>query len=110
MDAKVVVVTGGARGIGRAAALRFSEEGYVPVILDRDAEAGAATAALLETKQVEGRFIQADLTDKSEVTAAFERILSARGRIDVLVNLAGGTFHKGAIQEVTPLNGRSAWT
>jgi len=102
MDAKVVVVTGGARGIGRATALRFSEEGYVPVILDRDAEAGAATASFLETKRVEGRFIQADLTKKAEVAAAFERILSACGRMDVLVNLAGGTFHKGAIHEVTP--------
>ncbi len=102
MDAKVVVVTGGASGIGRATVLRFSEEGYVPVILDRDAEAGAATASLLETRQVEGRFIQADLTRKPEVAAAFERILSACGRIDVLVNLAGGTFHKGAIHEVTP--------
>ncbi|MDE0341692.1 MAG: SDR family NAD(P)-dependent oxidoreductase [Deltaproteobacteria bacterium] len=102
MDAKVVVVTGGARGIGRATALRFSEEGYIPVILDRDAEAGAAAASLLEAKRVEGRFIQADLTDKAEVAAAFERILSACGRIDILVNLAGGTFHKGAIQDVTP--------
>ena len=51
MDAKVVVVTGGARGIGRATALRFSEEGYAPVILDRDAEAGAAAASLLEAKR-----------------------------------------------------------
>ena len=62
MESKVVVVTGGASGIGRAAVLRFSEEGYAPVLLDRDAEAGAATLSLLEGKQVEGRFIQADLT------------------------------------------------
>ena len=102
MESKVVVVTGGASGIGRAAVLRFSEEGYAPVLLDRDAEAGAATLSLLEGKHLEGRFIQADLTKKPEVTAAFERILSACGRIDVLVNLAGGTFHKNAIQDVTP--------
>ena len=102
MDSKVIVVTGGASGIGRATVLRFSEEGYRPVILDRDAEAGAATLALLEAKPVEGQFIQADLTQKGEVTATFEKILAACGRIDVLVNLAGGTFHKGAIHEVTP--------
>ena len=102
METKVVVVTGGASGIGRATVLRFSEESYVPVLLDRDAEAGAATLSRVEAGKVEGQFIQADLTRKSEVTAAFERILSACGRIDVLVNLAGGTFHKGAIQDVTP--------
>ena len=102
VDSRVIVVTGGASGIGRATVLRFSEEGYRPVILDRDAEAGAATLALLEAKPVEGQFIQADLTQKEEVVAAFENILAACGRIDVLVNLAGGTFHKGAIHEVTP--------
>ena len=102
MNSKVVVVTGGASGIGRATVLRFSEEGYVPVILDRDAQAGAATASLLETKRVESRFIQADLTQKPEVNAAFERVLSACGRIDVLVNLAGGTFHKNPIQDISP--------
>ena len=60
MDGKVMVVTGGASGIGRATVLRFSEEGYRPVILDRDAEAGAATLALLEATPAEGQFIQAD--------------------------------------------------
>lgn len=101
MESKVIVVTGGAGGIGRATVLRFSEEGFLPVILDRNIEAADATLSLLELGNVEGRFIQADLTNKSEVVGAFAQILSAYGRIDVLVNLAGGTFHKNRIQDVT---------
>lgn len=102
MGKRVAVVSGGAQGIGRAVVTGFHEEGCIPVILDRDAAAATATIEALKTSGAEIRFFQADLTVKSKVASAFDRILDAYGGIDVLVNLAGGTFHKGPIHRVTP--------
>lgn len=102
MQKKIAVVSGGARGIGRAVVFRFLDEGYFPVILDRDAESAAQTLAEFEARKLEGQFIEADLTKKPEVRSAFEQILETHGQIDVLANLAGGTFHKHPIHMVTP--------
>jgi len=102
MSKKIAVVSGGASGIGRATVFRFLDEGYFPVILDRDADAAAHTLAAFEQRKLEGQFIQADLTNKQEVRAAFEQIIDTHDHIDVLANLAGGTFHKNPIHVVTP--------
>jgi len=102
MRKRVAVVSGGAQGIGRAVVLRFLEEGYLPVILDRDAEAATKTVEAAKVDGVVIPFIEADLIKKHEVTSAFDRIVDTHGGIDVLVNLAGGTFHKNPIHLVTP--------
>ena len=67
MQKQVAVISGGAQGIGRAAVLRFLDEGYFPVILDRDAGAATNTLAASKERGLEIQFIAADLTNKHQV-------------------------------------------
>jgi NAD(P)-dependent dehydrogenase (short-subunit alcohol dehydrogenase family) len=86
---QVVVVTGGASGIGRACALAFAAAGAHVVIADRDAERGAAAAEEARAAGGEALFIATDVTQ----LAASERLAAATveryGGMDVLVNNAG---------------------
>lgn len=86
---KTVIVTGGARGIGRAIVAKCADEGARVVFLDFDE--AAATAALSEVRQP-GRaveFLRADVTKDAEVSAAIAEVHRRHGHIDVLVNNAG---------------------
>ncbi len=83
---RVVVVTGAAVGIGKAAARAFAREGAIVYLVDIDDEAGPAAAAEIES----ATFIHCDLTSEKEVAAAVDVVERAWGRIDVLVNNAGG--------------------
>ncbi|MHC1679320.1 MAG: SDR family oxidoreductase [Candidatus Cryosericum sp.] len=88
---KVVIVTGGAAGIGRATAVRFAEEGARISIWDMNAEAGAATLADLRQMNVEAMFQLVNVADVDAVEKAVAEIVSARGHFDVLVDNAGIT-------------------
>jgi 3-oxoacyl-[acyl-carrier protein] reductase len=88
---KVVIVTGGAAGIGRATAVRFAEEGARISIWDMNAEAGAATLADLRQMNVEAMFQLVNVADVDAVEKAVAEIVSAWGHVDVLVNNAGIT-------------------
>ena len=98
---RVAVVNGGAGGIGRAVVLRLAEDDCVAVILDKDHQAGAEILAQLEAKGREGAFFCIDLTKKSDVEKVFDRIVAEHKRVDVLVNLSGGTLHAKLIEEFT---------
>ena len=88
---KVVIVTGGAAGIGRATAMRFAEEGARISIWDMNAETGAATLADLKQMNVEAMFQLVNVADADAVEKAVADIVSAWGHVDVLVNNAGIT-------------------
>ncbi len=87
---KVVLVTGGSKGIGKAISLAFSREG-AHVMINYGHDEAAARAALLEVEQSGGgaRILSADVTSRNEVDRMFGEILDRHGRIDVLVNNAG---------------------
>jgi 3-oxoacyl-[acyl-carrier protein] reductase len=88
MQDKVVLVTGGAAGIGRATAQRFADEGAIVAICDVNEAAGRETAAALG----EGAsFTKVDVSDRDSVQAWVEDVVARLGRIDVLVNNAGIT-------------------
>jgi NAD(P)-dependent dehydrogenase (short-subunit alcohol dehydrogenase family) len=86
---KVAVVTGGANGIGRAAAAAFARCGARIVLVDRAIEAGEASAAEIRAGGGEARFIAADVTRSAEVQAYVRASLDAFGAIDCFFNNAG---------------------
>jgi L-fucose dehydrogenase len=86
---KVVVITGGAKGIGAAVAEACGMEGAIAVIADRDAEAGAQLQAGLETQGIQSHFIPIDLSTPENCAAVVREAVSKFGRLDVLVNNAG---------------------
>lgn len=91
---KVAVVTGSARGIGRAVALRFAAEGAgAVVVLDVLREEGQRVVRMVEQagpgKTPRGLFVEADVRRPEQVEAAARRVEAELGRCDVLVNNAG---------------------
>ena len=85
-DDRVVAVTGAATGIGRATAEAFCDAGARTYVLDIDVDAGTELAEAQERAV----FVPCDVTDDASVTAAFDRIAADHGRLDVVVNTAGG--------------------
>ncbi|WP_329125390.1 SDR family NAD(P)-dependent oxidoreductase [Streptomyces sp. NBC_01465] len=86
---KVVLVTGGARGIGRAIAETAAREGATVVVFDLDAQAGTEVRDALAAAGAPGLVRQVDVTDSAAVAAATDEAVTAYGGIDVLVNNAG---------------------
>ncbi len=86
MKDKVVLVTGGAAGIGKATALRFTEEGAKVVICDVNEEAGQATAKGLGEGAT---FYKVNVADRAEVQKWVGDVVAKFGRVDVLINNAG---------------------
>ena len=92
LEGRVALVTGGARGIGAATALRLASEGADVALLDLDEAAAAQTAK--EIAEQTGRRalgLGADVADAGQVTAAVDRVAEELGSLGVLVNNAGVT-------------------
>ena len=86
---KVALITGGANGIGRAAALGFARRGARVVVADRDAAAGEAAAEAVREGGGEARFVRADVTRSADVQGYVQATLDAYGAIDCFFNNAG---------------------
>ncbi|MBN8916875.1 MAG: 3-oxoacyl-ACP reductase FabG [Rhizobiales bacterium] len=87
-----VVVTGSARGIGRATAERFAEDGAALAVVDLDAAAAAATAdEIAQAHGTQALGIACDVSVRESVEAMAEEVAQRFGGIDVLVNNAGVT-------------------
>lgn len=93
----VIAVTGAASGIGRATAEAFGDAGGTVYLIDIDIEGGTRAAERIPA----ARFIGCDLTLEPEVEAAVEQIEAGSGRLDVLVNNAGGFSEAIGIEETT---------
>ena len=96
---KVAVVTGGAAGIGQAVAERLAKESFTTVILDIDEEGARRVAAEIQGRGKQVEFIHVDVTQEASVSKSFEKIISEHGRVDVLVNVAGGSMHRHKVEE-----------
>jgi NAD(P)-dependent dehydrogenase (short-subunit alcohol dehydrogenase family) len=105
LQGKVALVTGSARGLGRAYALRLAKLGADVIINDVDLKAAeeynerlTAPTVIDEVKNLGRRSIgvQADVSKKTDVDRMFKKILDEFGRIDLLVNNAGGRQRGGA--------------
>ncbi len=98
---RVSVITGGAQGIGYAAAERSLKSGAKVVLWDIDAERlQQARTALAALGRVSAAVVE--LSDETEVSAATANVLREHGRIDILVNNAGITGGNGPTWELSP--------
>ena len=86
---KVALITGAGNGIGRAAAIGFSSRGAKVVVVDRDKDAGEATAGILRQQGGEALFVAADVTKSADVQNYVKATLDAYGAIDCFYNNAG---------------------
>ena len=97
-EGKVVAVTGGASGIGEAAARRFGAEGARVAIVDRDAERGEWVAEEMQGQGIEVLFVSSQI-EQEESAAAFAQLTTDRfGRLDVLVNNAGIRLYQTVVE------------
>ena len=86
---KVALVTGGASGIGRAAALLLAQEGARVAVVDVADEGGEATCQLIADGGGQASFVHADVGNAASVRAMVDTVLSRYGRLDCAFNNAG---------------------
>jgi 2-hydroxycyclohexanecarboxyl-CoA dehydrogenase len=89
MEPRVALVTGGARGIGRAIALALAADGRAVAVGDLLLDAAEETAAEARTAGAEAIAASLDVTDSASVAAAVDRVVGELGPVGVLVNNAG---------------------
>lgn len=86
MDKKVAIITGAAKGIGKAIAERMVKENYTTILVDVDNENGTALAKELGSS---AKYIQCDISNHQEVKNLFKTVVDEFGGIDAVVNNAG---------------------
>lgn len=86
---KIVLVTGGATGIGKSAAVAFARHGATVVIAGRRTAEGASTLAKLLHHGASSRFIKTDVTNPEQLALLHDKILDEYGRLDIAFNNAG---------------------
>ena len=90
LDGQVAVITGGARGIGRATAEAFAAAGARVVLVDRDLDEAKKAASAMSNAEAHAL----DVTLEAEVDRFFDDLAARLGRIDILVNNAGASIRK----------------
>lgn len=98
LQGKVVLITGGSRGIGLRTARRFAEEGCHCAICGRDPAPLAAAAEELRQKGIEVAAIQVDVTQPAAAAQVVEQCVATLGGIDILVNNVGGATGGSLLQ------------
>ena len=100
LEGRVVVVTGGSGGIGRATALQLAANGAKVVIAGRNTERGDSAVKMITDAGGDAIFVQTDVRYEAEVGALFERAITTFGSLDGLFNNAGIEV-RGAVWEQT---------
>lgn len=91
LEGKTALVSGSARGIGAATALRLAEDGAAVAVLDLDADACGETVEQIKGRGGNATAVGADVTDAAQVEQAVAQVIEAFGTVDILVNNAGVT-------------------
>jgi L-fucose dehydrogenase len=103
LENKVILVTGGARGIGEGISTVLAQEGAIPVVIGKDESDNKKVVAVIEKNGGKAFYVTTELIHPDECKKAVEKTLEHFGRIDGLVNnagvndgvgLAGGSYQK----------------
>jgi 3-oxoacyl-[acyl-carrier protein] reductase len=86
---KKAIVTGAGQGIGRGIALKMAHEGADVVVAEMNPDAGTRAAREISALGGKALFVKVDVADRQDVQGMVEQVLTAWGRVDVLVNNAG---------------------
>lgn len=101
LEGQVALVTGGARGIGQAIALRLGREGADVAIVDLEREGAESTASQISGLGRRAVVKTADISDHAAVKSAVSDVVSEMGRLDILINNAG-IEKRSPFLEITP--------
>ena len=100
-DKRVAIVTGATGGIGFAVAERLAQDGYQVIINGRNENEGIKRIEELKAKGLDAQYYGFDVTDENAVTDNIKNIGEKYGKIDVLVNNAGGLGGRMRFEEMT---------
>ncbi len=98
---KIAIVTGGAKGIGKATVIKFLNEGAIVDFWDLDEAKGNELVSDLSAQGFKLSFQKVDVSNISEVNSAVEFLITKHGKVDVLVNNAGITMD-ASLKKMTP--------
>jgi 3-oxoacyl-[acyl-carrier protein] reductase len=98
---QVVVVTGGAKGIGKGAAEAFADAGARIFVIDVDEPGGDRVARDIRRRGGGATFLSCDVTNAGRVKATFDQVIAEASRLDVLVNCAGGFWKQLSVEETS---------
>jgi NAD(P)-dependent dehydrogenase (short-subunit alcohol dehydrogenase family) len=98
LKGKIAAVTGGSKGIGRAAALALARQGADVMVISRKVEEGQKVAAEIQTLGCRSQAIGLDVKVRSKVDEVFSSIIPAFGGLDIFVNNAGITTMKRLLE------------
>ena len=101
LENKVAIITGGAKGMGRATALKFAKEGCSVAIADISTKEAKETLAEVSRIGKEGLFVRCDVTETKEVNETVAGVLDKYGQIDIMVNNAGSSAPSPSIEYLT---------
>jgi NAD(P)-dependent dehydrogenase (short-subunit alcohol dehydrogenase family) len=101
MNTRVVLITGGLTGIGRATALAFAKKGAQVVVSGRRDEEGQKLVSEIRKAGAEAEFIRADVRREEDVRNLVDKTVERFGRLDVAVNCAGTEGKPGPVKEQT---------
>ena len=103
LKGKVAIITGAGRGIGRAFALKFAEEGAKLLLPDISLERAEDAAKEIKSKGGEAVAMKADISDENETKKIADKVMQQYGKVDILINNAAVWYGL----EITPWDG---WT
>lgn len=98
---RVAIITGGAKGMGRSMALKFAEEGCSVAVVDIAVKEAEEVAAEIKKKGGNAIALKCDITSLQQVGETVEKVVKKFGKIDIMVNNAGGMTGSPPIEDMT---------